>query len=741
MVSAGRAAVYAAAIVLRLVLAPFFGHSWDLFVWVKSGELFYRGVSVYEVRSLTDFPWGFYAYPPGWLYWLGTAYAISTQLNNFNLHVLVIKLPILAADLAVAALLTKVMKEVGAGRLALKAEALWLLNPLVIGVSAVWGMFDSIAVALTLAALLQAMRRRWVAAGMLLGLGGVVKIYPLLLTIPAAIYAAYIFRERALSVAKLFLASAAAFLLTSLPYLYNPVAYIDKILYHFGNIGSFTYWTVLSTLSPPPAVPMFSYGVFAGMLLITLRRWLKEKPEPESLLSITQLVLLAFLAVSAKVNVQYVLWVLPFLIYYSLTRNWRLYRLNAALLVAAGLMFMAAAQIALAVFDLHNFGKIIVSKEVEQATLGGVLLILAALLGGTRLVALFTDALKNGVSSFWTLQRVTMVVLVVVFLVVAGLFPVGKGVVLPRMPVVAGVVEGVEAFYVKSDQYDQSMLTNKYSLTHLVLVFGPEAVMYGGDLSKSFRYKLSNDEWSSEDIKKLVLSIKQAGVKPVLGLYLKSYYVAVHYGYHGYNSTNLISQYPQCMAAGGDIRFQCTLEDGATLAEVFAEKAVSFALSHGFEGLYFLGLGWAKDGLVLESVAALVNATSRHAHAKGIKLFLEIDPVSTLQPVQLLEKAAHILKQVDYVVVVTDPFLKTVKSGEFQNFTVADYRAVLKKAVEVTDRGSVLFTVKAMDIVEGWVTPAIQLQTEVEYFSTVPQVSGYAIYHVNRYLPIKLSFR
>jgi alpha-D-ribose 1-methylphosphonate 5-phosphate C-P lyase len=85
--------------------------------------------------------------------------------------------------------------------------------------------------------------------------------------------------------------------------------------------------------------------------------------------------------------------------------------------------------------------------------------------------------------------------------------------------------------------------------------------------------------------------------------------------------------------------------------------------------------------------------------------------------------------------------LKTVKSGEFRNFTIADYRAVLEKAVSVVGRGSVLFTVKAMDIVEGWVTPAIQLQTEVEAFSTVPGVSGYAIYHVNRYLPFRLSFR
>jgi hypothetical protein len=230
MVSAGRAAVYAAALVVRLVLAPFFGHSWDLFIWVKSGELFYRGVNVYEVRSLTDFPWGFYTYPPGWLYWLGTAYAFSTQLNNFNLYVLVIKLPIIAADFAVAALLTKVMGIAGAGRLGLKAEALWLLNPLVIGISAVWGMFDSIAVALTLAALLQAMRRRWIAAGTLLGLGGVVKIYPLLLTVAAAFYAVYILRERIVEAAKVFAAAAAAFLIPSMPYLLNPIAFSDKIL-------------------------------------------------------------------------------------------------------------------------------------------------------------------------------------------------------------------------------------------------------------------------------------------------------------------------------------------------------------------------------------------------------------------------------------------------------------------------------------------------------------------------------
>ena len=58
------------AFVSRIVLSPFFGHPWDMYIWFKSGELALSNINIYLLENPVDYPWGFYAYPPTWLYWL-----------------------------------------------------------------------------------------------------------------------------------------------------------------------------------------------------------------------------------------------------------------------------------------------------------------------------------------------------------------------------------------------------------------------------------------------------------------------------------------------------------------------------------------------------------------------------------------------------------------------------------------------------------------------------------------------
>jgi GPI-GlcNAc transferase complex PIG-U subunit len=97
------------------------------------------------------------------------------------------KLPPIMADGAIGlALFALVEGRTGSSRLAALAAIAWLLNPLVIWSSSIAGHFDSLAALLVLLALLFLVRRNFWMAGLCLGLGTAVKLYPVLL-VPLAV--------------------------------------------------------------------------------------------------------------------------------------------------------------------------------------------------------------------------------------------------------------------------------------------------------------------------------------------------------------------------------------------------------------------------------------------------------------------------------------------------------------------------------------------------------------------------
>ncbi|MEM2041874.1 MAG: hypothetical protein QW410_00785, partial [Nitrososphaerota archaeon] len=54
------ALILISGLAVRLAVAPFTGHSWDVYVWIKSAELFNAGFwNVYRVSEVPSFPWGF----------------------------------------------------------------------------------------------------------------------------------------------------------------------------------------------------------------------------------------------------------------------------------------------------------------------------------------------------------------------------------------------------------------------------------------------------------------------------------------------------------------------------------------------------------------------------------------------------------------------------------------------------------------------------------------------------------
>lgn len=123
-------------------------------------------------------------YPPLYLALLtalGKLYAaIQPDLALTPLQRVLIKLPGVAADLGIAALLYRVTAAgLGDARRSvwpLLAAALWAFNPAVIYVSSVWGQVDAIHTFWMLAALWAALQKRWGWSGFLMALALLTKL-------------------------------------------------------------------------------------------------------------------------------------------------------------------------------------------------------------------------------------------------------------------------------------------------------------------------------------------------------------------------------------------------------------------------------------------------------------------------------------------------------------------------------------------------------------------------------------
>ena len=182
--------------ILRLCLAPFTGHPYDLNIWMETGQYVALGLSPYE-------PELHLGYPPLWGFWTGISYILSNAIwpGNKFVYILAIKIPIIAADLAIAWMLVTFTRslnheslsssgsrfsgDVSSGR---SLAALFLLNPYVLVVGAIWGMMDNIAALLVIFVAIALVRGRDLEAGAALGLAIALKLYPVIFLFAAFPY-------------------------------------------------------------------------------------------------------------------------------------------------------------------------------------------------------------------------------------------------------------------------------------------------------------------------------------------------------------------------------------------------------------------------------------------------------------------------------------------------------------------------------------------------------------------------
>lgn len=176
---------------LSAVLMPTLGQSWDTFVWREVCRDFYlRGLTPYEVvvrneskTYIVMYPFAqyWYAYPPLFFlllvmfyfpcYLLSRAGVVSVLLENAC-----VKLPCLLGHILLALSARRLVLVLSSDeKLATRVELALLLNPFLLFLSVVWGMFDCLACALLLLATYFVLKRRLVLAGVASGLAACCK--------------------------------------------------------------------------------------------------------------------------------------------------------------------------------------------------------------------------------------------------------------------------------------------------------------------------------------------------------------------------------------------------------------------------------------------------------------------------------------------------------------------------------------------------------------------------------------
>jgi len=745
--------IVAVSLIVRLAVAPFFGHPIDMFTWLKAGEMTaYYGINVYQVEEIPNYPWGFYAYPPLWLYWTSLSSLLYGLVQNLNIFAFFVKLPIILSDILIGLIIYKfVILLKNDKSLATKISALWLLNPLPIFISSIWGMFDSIAALFGFASVYYMFKGRYRLSALLLSVGISVKIFPGLLILPILLYIKRTqdtdFKRKAL---EYILYASIVPVVSSIPFLYDPFSYFNKLLFHFSNIGQFTYWVALSGFISYTSLGYISTTIFVVVLVLVFAKILTRETCPkEILIKGSTLTLLTFLATSTKVNVQYVTWVLPFLLIYALYSDAKDYRLNFLMLNIAAYAFLVGSVGLCNGYDLAYIGNL-TNLDFKEINVYGAIALAAGIFGSSRIVALLFDLSKLQKINLSIASKWVVIAIVILFLVTITTFPTPTGISVPSLPVRVGVIESLDSAFVLKEGYGVDDFLSKYNITHVVIPFSIDFVnTYRGyeehtRLSEYSKFRLSSFSWPARDLKCVVEELKRRGVYVILGVYLEPEKLNIRYGIQGYRSVWLKELHREVLNEFGIVEFQRRLKpDGMYVlfeqpyAEYFSSKILMIVKDFNFDGVFLLDKFRYDDEAHIESISYLLGRLTPTIKAYSKQVMLgDLDVRTEPRHVEILAK------NVDYLVIKTSLWLNMFYQNNLNNATFTDYRNYLPDLLySLPDavKRKILFSVDTMDIAEGWMTPAIILQEDINALSQFDAMNGYVIYHTNKYLPYKIT--
>lgn len=201
--------VLLSGLLVRLALAPFFAHPFDVFGWYTAGTNALGGrVSLGEFLAPYQYSYFLFVFPGTLLFDALTRYvpSFSIPLSTVPfasgleaqwgvtmvpgiLFDFLVKLPLILSDTLVALLLYRMVARATSNpQLGASAAALWYLNPGVIWVTAGWGMFDTLPALFTVLFFYLFVERRYLLSGAMLAFAVALKYYAAVLLVPLLLY-------------------------------------------------------------------------------------------------------------------------------------------------------------------------------------------------------------------------------------------------------------------------------------------------------------------------------------------------------------------------------------------------------------------------------------------------------------------------------------------------------------------------------------------------------------------------
>jgi Gpi18-like mannosyltransferase len=274
---------------IRLVLAPFVAHPFDVWRWYEYGQNVLDGAtSIWTFLVPYSYSYFLFVFPASVVFHYLSAVvptftipisSLDPRLNPgapWNITVVpgllfdfLVKLPLIASDTIVAILLYRIVLRFSSDeRMAISASVAWFLNPLVIWVSSGWGMFDTLAVLFTVLSLYFVMENKFAYSGLALTAAVAMKYYPVVLMIPLFAIAWREGGRKGLVHLTLAIVGASVFLFLPL---------LAQSLQGFGsliaggpqlamNYSGLSFWTAITLFQPVPYQAVISSALVATSL-------------------------------------------------------------------------------------------------------------------------------------------------------------------------------------------------------------------------------------------------------------------------------------------------------------------------------------------------------------------------------------------------------------------------------------------------------------------------------------------
>lgn len=344
-----------AGLLIRVILAPFTEQRFDSYVSRLWPALILRyRLYPFEPAMPLGYPLILrYSFPPIWLFissfsfmiwWAITGFTFPkspTSLWKHGVDVgnvfesyrsfipqalpmldLFLKIPNILADIGIGYLLLNLARSEKQKKTVL---FLWILNPFVIQVSTVWGVFDPISTFSTLCFIYFLKKRRFFVSAGFLFLGVGTKLYPVFFLIPVLIY---LYEKEKLKVSLKYFSVAiltgmlifGSFLVFpgGFDFLYRLFFFKASPDWYGKNLfGGLTWQLVLSLFQWSGNLPIFLIIFVPIYMWLNYSFWKAKKDFDSLVIHLASVLLLLYLSYTV-VNPQYAFWVLPFLLFLHL---------------------------------------------------------------------------------------------------------------------------------------------------------------------------------------------------------------------------------------------------------------------------------------------------------------------------------------------------------------------------------------------------------------------------------------